>query len=105
VEFLIRSLFDNHKKFKLRDLTPSGKISVSGLSDKEMDFSPNSRNKLEDHIEDFGIGMPTDFSKLLIVKGADLDFESDIDGGMDKNSIKTFLSSEGILNKIKEPRI
>ncbi len=101
VEFLIRSLFDNHKNFKLRSLTPSGKVSVSGLADQDIDFSPISREKLDDYLDDFGAGLPTDFSKLLIVKGAELDFDSNIDGGMDKNSIKAFLSSEGVLNKIK----
>ncbi|MHA1280111.1 MAG: ATP-binding protein [Candidatus Helarchaeota archaeon] len=102
VEFLIRSLFDNHKNFKLRGLTSSGKVSVSGLADQEISFSPKSRIKLGSYLEDFGMGLPTDFSKLLVVKGADLDFDSNIEGGMDKNSIKAFLSSEEILNRIKK---
>lgn len=101
VEFLIKSLFKNHKKFNLRSHSPSGKVAITGLKESETFFSPKDKLKLGDLLDDFGLGMPTDFSRLLVVKGAELDFDKDVDGGMEKDSIKSFLSNEMFLDKVQ----
>ena len=99
VEFIYKSLFKN-KAMSLRDFSAFGKVMMSGLGEKESMFSPATKKKLEDYWEDNLPGMPRDFSKLLIVKGADLDFSSTTPAGIDDKILKEFLSGEGILEKI-----
>ena len=99
VEFIYKSLFKN-KALGLRDLSASGQVLVSGLEEKEKQFSTVIKKKLEDFWEDDLPGLPRDFSKLLVVKGADLDFCSSNPAGIDDNILKEFLSGEGLLEKI-----
>jgi len=100
VEFIYRSLFKN-LSLNLRDTTGSGQVIVSGLEDKETLFSPANKNiKLEDFWEEDLPGLPRDFSKLLVVKGADLDFSSSSTAGIDDKILKEFLSGEGLLEMI-----
>ena len=75
VEFIYKSLFKNIA-LSLRNISASGQVMVSGLEEKETLFSPAIKKKLEDFWEDGLPGLPRDFSKLLVVKGADLDFSS-----------------------------
>lgn len=99
VEFIYKSLFKN-KTLGLRDISASGQVMVSGLEKEESLFSPATRKKLEDFWEDGLPGLPRDFSKLLVVKGADLDLSSDNPAGIDDKILKEFLSGEGLLEKI-----
>lgn len=99
VEFIYKSLFKN-KSLSLRDFSASGQVTVSGLGEKEFQFSPATKKKLEDYWDDSLPGLPRDFSKLLVVKGADLDFESNTSAGIDDKILKEFLSGEGLLEKI-----
>ena len=100
VEFIYRSLFKNIS-LNLRGITGSGQVIVSGLEEKETLFSPANKNlKLEDFWEEDLPGLPRDFSKLLVVKGADLDFSSSSTAGIDDKILKEFLSGEGLLEKI-----
>jgi len=99
VEFIYKSLFKN-KALSLRDFSAFGQVTVSGLGEKESQFSPATKKKLEDYWEDSLPGLPRDFSKLLVVKGADLDFASSTPAGIDDKILKEFLSGEGLLEKI-----
>lgn len=99
VEFIYKSFFKN-KAMSLRDFSASGQMMVSGLGEQESKFSPATKKKLEDYWEDSLPGLPRDFSKLLVVKGADLDFASNSPAGIDDKILKEFLSGEGLLEKI-----
>ena len=69
VEFIYRALF-KHLSLRLRGSTANGLVTVSGLEKHETAFSPSGREKLEDFWEVDLPGLPPDFSKLLVVKGA-----------------------------------
>lgn len=99
VEFIYRSIFKN-KSLSLRDTSATGQVTLSGLARKYSQFSPSSKKKLEDYWEDSLPGLPRDFSKLLVVKGADLDFASNTPAGIDDKVLKEYLSGEGLLEKI-----
>lgn len=99
VEFIYKSLFKN-KALSLRDISGSGQVIMSGIEEKDSRFSLISKKKLEDFWEDSLPGLPRDFSKLFVVKGADLDFASSSPAGIDDKILKEFLSGEGVLEKI-----
>lgn len=99
VEFFYKSLFKN-KALTLRDLSASGQVTMSGLEEQESLFSPAIKKKLEDFWNDGLPGLPRDFSKLLVVKGADLDLSSGSTAGIDDKILKEFLSGESLLEKI-----
>lgn len=101
VEFMYNCLFKN-KALSLRDVSASGQVLVSGLEKKETLFSPSIRKKLEDFWEDDLPGLPRDFSKLLVVKGADLDLSPGNQAGIDDRILKEFLSGEGLLETISK---
>jgi len=100
VEFIYRSLFKNMTLSNLRTLSASGQLTVTGLESKETLFSPNSRKKLEDFWAENKPGLPRDISKLLVVKGGDLDFSPNNPAGLDDQILKEFLSGEVLLDKI-----
>ena len=101
VEFIYRSLFKNKAIF-LRESLATGQVTVSGLEEKPSRFSPSTRKKLEDFWDDSLPGLPADFSRLLVVKGADLDFSSTNQAGIDDRVLKEFLSGEGLLETISK---
>ena len=102
VEFVIRSLFRNTRQWPLRSQTGGGKVVVAGLTDGRVDeFSPLSPKKLEDLWEEANIGLPPDFSKLLVVKGAEVEL-ANVEGGVDKAILKRILSSREVLDKIEK---
>lgn len=98
VEFLIRSLFQS-KEWTLRPPLGTGKITVTGLEDSPISLSPSSSQKFDDYYENVIGGLPPDFSKLLVIKGADVDLN---EGEPDKVFIKRYLSSKEILDTIEE---
>lgn len=101
VEFMIRSLFKSPKLWSLRQQSGKGKVVVEGIIDNGLtDFSPASDKKLEDFWEESNTGLPADFSKLLVVKGAEVELAG-VKGGIDKAILKRFLSSREILDKIE----
>ena len=97
VEFLINSLFKT-KGWQLRPQIGNGKIMVTGLEDNSVPFSPSSSKKLEDYYPGLVEGIPPDFSKLLVVKGAEVELG---EGEADKVILKRYLSSREILDKIE----
>lgn len=102
VEFLIRSLFRNAKQWRLRSETGIGTVRVVGLEDDRcVDFSPLDKNKLDDYWEKSNVGLPPDFSKLLVVKGAEVDI-ANVDGGIDKTVLKQLLSGKQILDLVQK---
>lgn len=101
VEFLIRSLFRNVRHWKLRAQKGSGKVRLDGLPGGIVDFSPSSSTKLEDFWDKSNVGLPPDFSNLLVVKGAKVDIDN-VEGGVDKVILKRYLSSKEILDNIEK---
>jgi hypothetical protein len=99
VEFIYKSLFKN-LCISTRTTTATGQVSVSGLNNQSVVFSPSSKKKMEDYWAESIPGLPRDFSKLLVVKGADLDFTSANPAGVDDMILKEFLSGERLLDKI-----
>ena len=101
VEFLIRTLFRNVRNWSLRSTGGQGKITIQGLESKSSVFSPSSRKKMDDFWEESGAGLPPDLSRLLIVKGAELEL-SPSDGGVDRMVLKQYLSGQGVLDHIEK---
>ncbi|MBN2031393.1 AAA family ATPase [bacterium] len=100
VEFLIRSLFRNPRLWKLRSEQGTGKVHVGGLEETVIEFSPLKDRKLEDYWEGSATGLPPDFSKLLTVKGAEVDLAR-VDGGVGKAVVKHYLSSQDLIDQIE----
>ena len=100
VEFLIRSLFRQSNKWNLRPFEGIGKVVISGLADALTAFSPNSDLKLEDYFDEKFPGLPPDFSRLLVVKGAEIEM-ANVMGGVDKDVITRLLSNRGVLDEIQ----
>ncbi|MFQ5769945.1 MAG: ATP-binding protein, partial [bacterium] len=100
VEFVIRSLFRNARLWQLRGQKGRGKVTVTGLKNGEsFEFNPASPKKLEDFWDENNVGLPPDFARLLVVKGAEVEI-ANVAGGADKTILKRFLSSKEILDKI-----
>lgn len=102
VEFIIRSLFRHVKPWQLRKSDARGKVRLSGLKDQQLlEFSPSSEHRIEDFWEQQRPGLPLDFSRLLVVKGAEVDL-ANTDGGIDKTVIRSLLSNRSILEHIQK---
>jgi len=97
-EFIIRSLFKNISRWIYLREGGKGKVTISGLEERTIDFSPSSQKKLEDYWESSEKGLPISMAKLLVVKGGEAGIE---DGeGISKFLIKEVLSGINILDKI-----
>ena len=101
VEFIIRSVFKNPKNWILRNLQGKGRVTISGLSNDLQDFQPESPKKLEDFWEESTKGFPKDFSKLMVVRAADVKLAIE-QNGIDNSLLKECLSSKGIVDEILE---
>jgi len=97
-EFIICSLFKNIGRWCYLRKGGKGKITISGLEKEMIDFSPSSRQKLEDYWEKSEKGLPVSMAKLLIVKGGETGIEDD--DGISKFLVKEVLSGINILDKI-----
>jgi uncharacterized protein YhaN len=97
-EFIIRSLFKNISRWSYLRKGGKGKVSISGLEEQPVDFSPASSKKLEDWWAVSEKGLPTSIAKLLIVKGGEAGIENG--EGISKFFIKEVLSGINILDKI-----
>lgn len=98
VEFLIRSLFRKSKAWQLRSQTGQGRVLVQ-REGEILQFSPTSQTKLEDLWESEGKGLPPDLSRLLVVKGAEVELAG-VPAGIDKAVLKRFLSNQEVLDEI-----
>lgn len=101
VEFVIRSLFRNPKNWDLRDISGRGRVIVSGLAEKTVEFHPDSPKKIENYWEESQQIYPQDFSKLLVVRAAEVAL-SDNKNDVDTTILKNYLSGIGLLDKITE---
>lgn len=101
VEFIIRSLFRNTRPWSLRSVKGKGKITIQGLEAKPTIFSSSSKKKLDDFWEESFSGLPPDLSKLLVVKGAELEL-SKTDGGVNRMVLKQYLSGQDVLDAIEK---
>ena len=97
-EFIIRSLFRNVKRWRLRE-GGSGKVIVSGVEKDSIEFSLSSKKKLEDYWEKDERGLPPSMANLLVVKGGEAEIEG-TEEGVSKFLIKEVLSGINILDKI-----
>lgn len=104
VELLLTSLFKNLSGFKneFRISKPIGKVFVTGIENNPVILSPTSKNKLESIWEDDGRGMPPNIARLLVVKSGDTEIDKNNTGGISRNTIREFLSSQGILESIQK---
>lgn len=100
VEFLIRSLFRNLSPWKLREKSGNGKIILEGLEEKPTIFSPSSAMKIEDFWDQEHVGLPPNFSRLLVVKGAELELAQK-EQTVDKIILNQYLSGQGVLEHIE----
>ena len=102
VEGLIELLFKNKKnKLETRDWDITGKIQISGLSEKIESFTKSSKKKL-DQIWEEESQLPEDLSSLLVVNGAETALQKDTIDGVGHSFLKNFLSAEGILDEIEK---
>lgn len=102
VEFLIRCLFKKPEDFGYIRNSGIGKVVISGLGEKNIDFSINSKQKLENILEKEFKGLPASFTKLLIVKSGEVELikEKNNYSGINKNLVKELLSPKKILDTI-----
>lgn len=98
VEFLIRSMF-KAPGWNLREKIGSGKVIIEGLTEDVVEFSPESSKKLEDFLSGKYIGLPPDFSKLLVLRGTNVELGKEDEP--DKKMLRRYLSHKEILDKIK----
>jgi uncharacterized protein YhaN len=104
VELILTSLFKNLAGFKneFRVKKPKGRVIVAGLEDDPVIFSPKSKNKLDSIWDEHGQGMPPNIARLLVVKGGETEIDKSANGGIGRNAIREFLSSQEILEAIQE---
>ena len=99
VEFIIRALFRNTKSWNLRFDEGEGRVIVSGLSEEPVVFSPNGSVKLDNYWCGDEGGLPPDFARLLIVKGAETRLSQN--RPVHPNDLKKFLSNRELLDTIE----
>lgn len=102
VEFVLRCLFNNLSGWALRQCDNRGKLVLSGLAGAPLSFTPSSRRKLEDYLLESEPGMPEQISRLLVVKGAQLNFEEARRSGISRVVLKQLLSGHGVLDDIQK---
>ncbi|MBN1895953.1 hypothetical protein JW906_15820 [bacterium] len=101
VEFILRTLFCAGKQWRMRKETGNGRIGISGM-DRQILFFPSKDNRsLNDFLDQKYPGLPPDPERLLVVKGAELDLADDRNIGVDREALKRYLSSQGILDDIE----
>ncbi len=102
VEFLLGSIFRHASKWNLREIPGIGSVTVSGLTEEPTSFSPTTKKKIEDYWEDDELGLPLNMARLLVVKGGELDLAG-TPGGVNREVLKTALTSEVLLDHIRNP--
>jgi recombinational DNA repair ATPase RecF len=103
VESIINLLFDTGRgsvvRWNLREWDLAGRIVVSGLKDDSVTFTKTSR-KLDDYWKEES-GLPQDLSRLLVVKAGETRLVEKEDG-VGRDTLKDYLSGEGLLDEIGE---
>jgi hypothetical protein len=102
VEFLLGSIFRYASNWNLREIPGKGSVTVSGLTEEPTSFTPTAMKKIEDYWEDDELGLPLNMARLLVVKGGELDLAK-TPGGVNREVLKTMLTSEVLLEHIRKP--
>lgn len=97
-EFMIRSLFRNLKRWNYMRKDGKGHITVNGISDEEIRFSPTSTKKLEDYLDENNKGLPDSIASLLAAKGAQASISQN---GINRYILKDVLSGMNMLDQIE----
>jgi uncharacterized protein YhaN len=100
VEFILQSLFKNAAKWGLREIPSEGFVSVQGLGEDEVVFNPSSSKKIEDFWAGSDQGLPLNLARLLVVKGGELNLVSSAPGGVDRDLLKSVLTSQDVIDRI-----
>lgn len=100
VEFLLHSLFRQSKTWDLRDSGGRGSVQVAGLAPEPVTFSLESDRKIEHYWDENERGLPLNMSRLLVVKGGELDLTAGSPGGVDRQTLKVALTSQALLDQI-----
>ncbi|HCI55671.1 MAG TPA: hypothetical protein PLN06_01505 [Bacteroidales bacterium] len=98
-EFIIHCLFRNKNPWGYLRETGKGKVTITGLSDKPVDFKPDKGTKLEDYLEKDNRGLPPSLVNLLVIKEGETEIVK-IEDGIDKSIIKDLLSYRKVLDAI-----
>lgn len=103
VEAMIGLLFRTGKRstidWALRNWEFAGSILVSGLEEKPIRFTRGGR-KIDDYWAQ-DIGLPQDFSRLLVVKEGETAL-TDAREGANRDILKNYLSGRGILDELEK---
>ena len=102
VEFLLQSIFRQAANWNLRNIPGKGSVTIQGLKDEPVDFSLTTRKKIEDYWDADELGLPLNMARLLVVKGGELDLAG-TPGGVNRDVLKTALTSEVLLDQIRNP--
>jgi len=100
VEFLLHSLFRHSKTWELRESIGKGSVQVQGLNSGPISFSPDNDRKIEHYWEEAGKGLPLNMARLLVVKGGELGLSTGRPGGVDRDILKSALTSQALLDQI-----
>ena len=102
VEFLLGSIFRQASNWGLRNVPGKGSVTVSGLTESPTSFTLTTKKKIEDYWEEDELGLPLNIARLLVVKGGELDLTGS-PGGVNRDVLKTALTSEALLDQIRKP--
>ena len=102
VEFLLHSLFRQSKNWELRKSIGKGSVQILGINSEPISFSPDHNQKIEHFWEEAGRGLPLNMARLLVVKGGELALSAGSPGGVDRDSLKSALTSQALLDQIWE---
>ena len=100
VEFILHSIFRHRSKWPIRDVSSDGSITVSGIEKDPIIFTPTSSKKIEDYWDERDLGLPLNMSRLLVVKGGDLNLADNVPGGVNRDFLKTALTNQVVLDEI-----
>ena len=101
VEFLIQSLFRNLHYPGLRKSIATGQITLKGLGESFVNFSPSTKKKLEEYLQQSNETLPTNISRLLIVRAGELSMIDNRQLGIDRSVLEEYLSDSGLINNIR----
>lgn len=101
VEFIIRSLFKTHLVWNLRQAYGSGRILMTGLAEGPVVFTPASTPKLDEYWQREDRILPTNLSRLLVIKAGEVWLAQGDPAGVDHKVLKEFLSSSVVIDKIR----
>ncbi len=102
VDLIINSLFKSKKEWGYVRSGTDGKVILTGIKEeKQHEFRPGLKRKLEDYLEQAGPGLPTELIKLLVVRAGEVEIVSQ-PPGITLEYLKNLFSQKKILNEIAD---